>query len=129
MAQSTPTKRKAKRKTSTKEVIKLSKPGDRVEGSLQDIKIKPLYSPRTKTTDDTRMYHFTNGKGEGFIITGRSMLDDSIDEIFVQETGGTADDPDAIARMRGTFWSIERGENRETQGGNSLGTYDVVLYE
>jgi hypothetical protein len=133
-------KRKVKREAKAAVSFKLSKPGDFLEGVLRDIRIKNLFG-KNKESEPTRMYFFepeegqSDGKavtfpaGSTVFVTGKAMLDDQFDDIANQESGSSVDEPGGAAALIGQALRITRGDDGETRGGNTLGQYELSLFE
>lgn len=123
-------KRSVKHSAKSAEVRKLEKPGDSVEGFFTGLQVKDLYSPKTKDTSPTRMYHFREeDSGESFIVFGAAMLDDNMDVVCMEETKKMLEDEGGVEDFRGQYVRIERGEDKTTNSGNTLGTYEVTVLE
>lgn len=133
MASKTKKERKVRRKSTGAELVKLDAPGKSVEGWLRDMVVKDLFSPKTKVASPTRMYTFEleddagNPSGKRVLITGAHMVDDQFDEISVAENGHTVEE--GLGKLRDQFFRIERGEDKRTNAGNTLGSYEVTMYD
>lgn len=116
-----------RRKSSSAESYKLKKPGDSLTGILTDMKVKNMVG-KQKEPIPTRLYFFRLADGRTVFLTGKSSLDDKMDELTVWECGLGAEEG-GITSLFGFPFRIERGEDIETRGGNTLGTYEVTMYD
>jgi hypothetical protein len=115
--------RKAKRtfKAASLPFADLNSPGDSVEGTFQGRRQITIKDRVTREPKDIWVYTFTDEDGKRFLISGRTMLDQAMDELIESEGG--------LDRFIGSDLRINRGDDERTGSGFDMGTYEIMILE
>ena len=94
---------------------------DSIEGVYQGEKTITITDQNTKEKKDIRMFQFRTSAGDRFVILGRTMLDQAIDEMYEAEGGEE--------KCIGLNMRISRGADEKLPGKRTMGTYEIEVWE
>lgn len=94
--------------------------GEEITGNFLAVRDKQITDRETRQPKTIRIYSIKISDTEIARIGSRALLDDAFDEAAA--SFGGAD------KLVGKKVSFIRGEDVETQGGNEMGTYEIIVY-